>query len=177
MKILLERILLRAEARFGPRTKGWIVDKVIADRSSYPETIAYKGSGIISVHMTSFAVLYAHQRIYQIAHESIHCLVASGRRDTNYFEEGLANDFALTFPDLPPAYLSEALEGLPNLLKPPLAAFRALNPKDEAIRALRDELPNLEALEPSHIEKYFDVSDQRAIEVCKRMPLARPPAM
>ncbi|MGB7246414.1 MAG: hypothetical protein WBC64_07050 [Methylovirgula sp.] len=105
----------------------------------HPETIIDSNAGVIQVRITNSAATDALRRRYQLAHESIHCIVATGRRDTIYFEEGLASYYALTLSCLDRNYRRRARNELPGILRAPLAAFKALKASDEAIRALRLE--------------------------------------
>jgi hypothetical protein len=171
---LLAKYIAQAERRYGSRVSGWTIAPVIVDRDNFAETLVDRTARRVEVHITNSTRKYPTQAIYQLAHEAVHCFVASGRRDTIYFEEGLANDFALTLPDLPALYRNQALATLPTLLREPLSAFRALNATDEAIRALRAVQPDFDALTPDIIVNSFGVSPQTASDVCKRMPHERP---
>jgi hypothetical protein len=177
MDLLFARIFAEAEVRFGPRTQGWTIAPIVPDRDSYPETIADRETRTVTIHIMKSTLQFPSQAMYQLAHESIHCLIASGRRDTLYFEEGLAVDFSVTYPGLQGEYRREAENSLFHLFQAPLEAFRALNAKDAAIKALRGELPNLDGLLPTQIQTHFEVSESLATAVCLRLPSERPEKM
>lgn len=170
-------ILRSAEKRFGPRVNGWTVKPVDVAGTSFPETTADTIKSAVQVRITASTNQYPMQAAYQLAHEAIHCLAPAGRRDTIWFEEGLANHFALTYPELSKQYRAEAEAGVPALFVEPLNSFRSLNATDEQIRAVREEQPLFDNLTPELIQKYFSASAELAPKLCNRLPLGRPSAL
>jgi hypothetical protein len=175
---LLAALIGDSVERFGPRFREtWIIARVEIEGDAYPETFVDTEAGIIQVRITNSAGRDAQKATYQLAHEAIHCIAATGRRDTIYFEEGLANYNALTSRYLDRNYRRRARRTLPGVLRVPLAAFEALKPTDEAIRALRLEQPDFDRLQPHLIERILGVGPDIAASVCQRMPFDRPIAM
>ena len=178
MDALLAELIDEAVKRYGPRYKGsWAIAPVLIEGDDYPETIVDDDARVIRVRITNKVLTWPPEARYQLAHEAIHCIVATGRRETIYFEEGLANHHALTLPGLPRKYRRGAEKRLIEVLRPPLAAFRALNPTDERIRALRAEQQNVDELQPALVARIFEVSPDKATAVCRRMPEGRPRKM
>jgi hypothetical protein len=175
---LLMELLDDAAKRFGPRHKSeWSVEPVRVDGDNFPETIVDDALQTIRVRVTNLVRSSSQEARYELGHESIHCLLATGRRDTIYFEEGLANHYALTLSGIPRSWRRQAKAKLPRLLAGPYEAFRALSPTDKKIRALRVEQPDIDQLEPTLIEKHFHVSRRVAEAVCQRMRFDRPQKM
>ena len=143
-------------------------------RTNYPETIIH--NGVIRVEITASTRQFPQQRVQQLAHEAIYCLVASGRRDTIYLEEGLAHHFVYTYGGLPHEYRHENAKMLHPIFKPPVDAFKALKATDGQIRALRVDFPTM-TVTPDDVLKYCDVKREIAEAVCERMPLLRPDKM
>jgi hypothetical protein len=138
-------ILRAVEKRFGPRVKGWTIKPVDVAGSSFPETTVDAIGKTVQVRITASTKQFPMRATYQLAHETIHCLAPAGRPDTIWFEEGLANHFALTYPELSQRYRAEAEASVPAMFVEPLNAFRSLNATDEQIEALRQELPLFDA--------------------------------
>ena len=177
MDELFEQIMAQTEAQFGPRDRTWQLGRIVVLGNDYPETTTIELLHVVVVRITESTRQFPMQAIYQLTHETVHCLSPHGRRDTLYFEEGLANHCALTQPLLPEPYLADCLADLPPILLGPLNAFRALNPTAQAVRALRAEQPNLDAVTPALVQGYFGVSHELAAAVCQRMPMGRPERM
>ena len=117
------------------------------------------------------------QAAFQLSHEAVHCLAPASRRDTIWFEEGLANQVSLTFPEIDENYRQEAEANVPTLFVEPLAAFRSLSATDDQIKQMREEEPCFDKLTPSLIQKYFNTSNELAEKLCRRLPLKRPEKM
>ena len=129
---LLRELIDDAARRFGPRHKGeWFIEPVLVDGDNFPETIVNDARRTIRVRVTNLVRSSREEARYELGHESIHCLLATGRRDTIYFEEGLANHYALTLPCIPRPWRRRAKAKLPELLSAPYEAFRALCPTDD----------------------------------------------
>ncbi len=150
---------------------------MIAAGDNFPETTVDAERRTVQVRLTASTNKYPVQAMYQSAHECIHCLGPAGRRDTIYFEEGLANHFALTYPELPSHIRSQNEVLLLSLFAAPLAAFRKLNATDEHIRHLRLEQPYFDLLTPQLVHKYFSASLELARVLCRRLPEERPPTL
>jgi hypothetical protein len=171
----LHELIRHAVERFGPRWRAtWSIEKVLVQGDNFPETIVDDARQSIRVRVTNLVRLSADEARYELSHESIHCLLATGRRDTIYFEEGLANFYALTLPSLSRQWRRAAKAKLPKILKMPYEAFCALRPTDARVKALRDELPDIDELTPSLVEKHFKVPAEVAAVVCRRMERDRP---
>jgi hypothetical protein len=177
LRDLFEKLLSQAECRFGPRDSTWSLDRLWVEGDTFPETSPGSRPRTYSIRLTASTLKYPQQRVYQLAHESIHCLAPTLRRETLWFEEGLANHFALTLPDLPESYRAEAETLLPKLFEGPLAAIRALGASDEAIRLLRLKQPTFDALDTAIIRSHFGASHQLANALCQRLPSGRPYSM
>lgn len=172
---LLQELIDDAARRFGPRSRAtWRILPVRVERRGYPETIFDAQTQAISVRVTERVLTSAEEARYELGHEAVHCLLASGRRDTIYFEEGLANYNALHLPGLPRAFRRGSERILPAVLSHALWAFEALNPSDEKIAALRAEVPEIDLLGVPSVQKHFDVSEKIAQAACLRMPKDRP---
>ena len=122
----LTAILRLAEKRFGSRMGGWKINPVDVAGSSFPETIVDPAGKTVQVRITASTRKYPMQATYQLAHEAIHCLAPVGRRDTIFFEEGLATHFALTYPDISPP--DRARRRPQHVLEQPGKHQRAANP-------------------------------------------------
>src|ERR1700680_1195508 len=96
----LLQILKSIEKRVGPRWPGWAIKPVVVARASFPETTRDAVKHTVQVRITASTTKYPMQAAYQHSHEAIHCLAPACRRDTIWFEEGLANHVALTFPEI-----------------------------------------------------------------------------
>jgi hypothetical protein len=167
-------ILRSVENRFGPRIEGWTIKPVDVAGSSFPETTVDTIKKAVQVRITASTNRDPMQATYQLAHETIHCLAPAGRRDAIWFEEGFANHFALTYPELSRRYRAEAEASVPALFVEPLDAFRSLNATDEQIGTLRQEQPLFDELTPELIQKYFSAPAELARKLCDRLPLNRP---
>lgn len=175
---LLAEMIDRAIARFGPRHRAnWSIAPVSADRDDYPTTLFYAEQQQIKVHVTQPAADNINEARYQLGHEAVHCVLASGLRKTIYFEEGLANWFALSLEDLPKKFRAKAKDKLDPVLKRPLSAFIALRPTDERIASLRAEAPDPETLTKELVEKHFKAPGAVAEPVCRHMGQDRPDRM
>jgi hypothetical protein len=172
---LLNDLIEEAAKRFGPRYRpDWSIEPVRAERDDHPETIIDEVGQRITVWLTKSAASDIQQARYQLCHEAIHCLLAKGKRDTIYFEEGLAIDCALNASGLNRRYRKEAEATMHSVFEPPLKAFRALKPTDEKIKKLRAEVPDIDQLTPALVEKHFGAPSKAAEGVCQRMEFTRP---
>lgn len=166
-----------AENRFGPRVHGWAYKPVLVEGANYPETLVNTKAKSAQVRITESTKKYPDQAAFQLAHEAIHCLAPVERRDTIWFEEGLANHFSLTYGGVSQAtrVVNETI--VPELFREPLEAFRKLNPTDEKIRSMRIEEPVFDNLTPKLIQKHCGADQQLARQLCQRLPLSRPSVM
>lgn len=171
---ILRRFLEYAIELYGPRyLHGYLIAPVTIGEERFAETIVDHPSQTIMVRITIATEKDPIKASYQLAHESIHCLIASGRRDTIWFEEGLANHFALRKAGLPRDYWRRSLSMLEDVFRRPLRAFEALNASTEDIREFRAKFPRTDEIEAPHVEKHFGVTTDLAERLCRRMPLAR----
>ena len=170
-------ILRKHEVRFGPRVAGWSYI-VVPEGQSFPETtIPDTAKKQVRVRVTMSTLQYPMQAAFQLSHEAVHCLAPTSRRDTIWFEEGLANHVSLTFPEIGENVREENAAKVPTLFVEPLAAFRSLSATDEQIKQMRAEEPCFDKLTPSLIQKYFNTSDELSEKLCRRLPLERPEKM
>lgn len=169
-------ILRGHEARFGPRIPGWSYI-VVPEGQSFPETIRDLSKKQVRVRVTVSTLQYPMQAAFQLCHEAVHCLAPTSRRDTIWFEEGLANHVSLTFREIAEDVRRENEANVPTLFVEPLAAFRSLSATDEQIRQIRAEEPCFDKFTPSLIKKYFNTSDDLSEKLCHRLPLQRPERM
>jgi hypothetical protein len=177
---LLAELIEDAALRYGPRYRAdWPVEPVLVEGTNYPETIVDQTRQSIRVRVTEFVWSSAEEARYELAHEAIHCLLASGARNTVFFEEGLTVRHGLTLSSIPRRWRDAAERKLPSVLSEPYEAFQRLKPTDKKIRALRADCPDVEQLanQPELVMKHFKVHRAFAEKVCRRMEEARPEKM
>jgi hypothetical protein len=177
MTTKLLTVLKGAERRFGDRVPGWRIRPVLVHGFNFPETTANDADKSVQVRVTASTTRYPMQAAFQLSHEAIHCLAPACRRDTIWFEEGLANHFSLTFPEISAPTRAENERDVPNLFVGPLKAFRDLKATDEQIRALRSDESWFDRITPDLIQKHFSASAELAKRLCQRLPIERPNAM
>lgn len=171
---LLRRYLRRAIRLYGPRHRqDYLIAPVIFGGSCFAETIVDDLSHTITVRVTVTPEENRIQSSYQLAHEAVHCLIASGRRETIWFEEGMAVHFALTESGLPSNYLEAAKSALEDIFRNPFEAFKELGAGSGAVKKFRERYGDVDKIVPSHIKEHFSTSDCLAEKLCRRMPLAR----
>jgi hypothetical protein len=156
-----------AERRFGKRDHQHKLE-VGGRPNRTPETILPPQSDTVHVYYYDGARDDGQRMTFQLAHEAIHVLAGSFRRDATLFEEGLAVHFSLdrvsyTYkvlaePDLPPLFLNA------------LHRFRQLRATDSAIRNLRKHSA-IDAISPALLEKFFAAPVDLAIALCERVSL------
>jgi hypothetical protein len=173
----LKRILGLVEGRFGPRNTSWKLRPVLVQGQNFAQTIVSESDRTITVRLTESTRNHQLQAMYQLAHEAVHCLSPAARFDTLWFEEGLANHHALTFPELPEDYRRDAENTIPALYVEPLAAFRSLNPKDAQIKSLRFTHPDFNSWDATLIKQHFKTTDDLAEKLARRLPTYRPDVM
>jgi hypothetical protein len=157
--------------RFGPRFRPDYQIQPILFGGKIPETVVVANA--IFVRLSETARSSLPQAQYQISHEAVHCVLASGRRDTIFFEEGLAISYSLDAGRISRKLRRTNEASLPKLYKEVLSVFRSINPTDEAVRALRAECPDIDQLQPDLVHRVLQVDPQRAAATCRRMPLER----
>ena len=88
----LGEMLLLAEEKFGSRDTSWTVLGIDFIPEQYSQ-IWYPGScKHIIIQLDSDAMTDRQYAYYKLAHECIHLLAPTGKRDANFLEEGLAAD-------------------------------------------------------------------------------------
>jgi hypothetical protein len=180
---LLDRLIANAAERYGPRHRqDWLI-AVVADRTKFAETILERSQSI-NVHVTKRASIDPQEATYELAHEAVHCIIASGRRDTIFFEEGLATHHALTLNALNRKFRKGAEATLTEVHAKPLFSFRRIiasiptpEKQDDAIRTLRRRFPEIDQITPEAISQIFGVPLDLAQAVCRRMKPDRPSTM
>jgi hypothetical protein len=170
-------IFKRTQAHLGNAEKNWNIGPIRVEGNSYPETICNELTKDVIVRVTQSTIQYPLQRTYQLIHESVHCLSPRNKRDTLFFEEGLANWYALTHQSLPESYRNESEKILDPLLAKPYKVFCKLKPSYTKIAALRNDCPGLDDVTSSLIMKHFGVPQQIADQLMERMSGARPSVM
>lgn len=145
--------------------------------SNYPETECDDIARRVTVRVTESTIDDLRQLKYQLTHESVHCLSPRNRRDTLFFEEGLANWYTLTQPSLPQDYRQSSAKVLPQLLAKPYEIFKELNPTYEKIASLRTKCPGLDDVTTELIIEHFAVPREFAEKLMERLPKERPQRM
>jgi hypothetical protein len=170
-------IFKQTQAHLGLAEKNWNIRPIRIEGDSYPETICDELTKDVIVRVTQSTIQYPLQRTYQLIHESVHCLSPRDKRDTLFFEEGLANWYALTHLFLPENYRREAEKVLDPLLAKHYKVFYELKPTYAKIAALRHDCPGLDEVTPHLIMQHFETSQDVAERLVERMPVARPNVM
>jgi hypothetical protein len=167
------------QKRFGPAEPGWKFQVEARDIPGrlFVETIPNRADKAVTVRLRQSANQYPQQRMYQLAHEAIHCLAPRPRRDTLWIEEGFANWHAVNYPRLPSSYRKEARESIKGFLAPTYHAFLKLKPTDAQIAALRKDQPVLDDVQADDIIKHFGATEELAKQLIQRLPKDRPPEM
>lgn len=161
----------------GPSEAGWKIGPIKIVGQIYPETTCNEITKYVTVRVTESTFTAPQQRIYQLTHESIHCLSPRNRRDTLFFEEGLANWYTLTSTSLPEDYRKEAERTLDPLLAKPYNLFLELRPTHQQIASLRNDCPGLDDVTLELIINHFTASTELASMLMQRLPLDRPETM
>jgi hypothetical protein len=170
-------IFIRTQAELGKAEPNWTIGPIKVEGNNYPETTCNESTRNVIVRTTLSTIQHPLQRAYQLIHESVHCLSPRNKRETLFFEEGLANWYTLTHRSLPKNYRDENEELLDPLLAKPYRAFSELKPTYAKIAALRSDCPGLDDVRPSLIMKHFDAPKETADRLMERMPEARPKLM
>jgi hypothetical protein len=168
------------QTRFGAGEPGWKIQQIeIRDITGrlFPETMADLTAKTIKIRLRESTRNDPQQRMYQLAHEAIHCLAPRNRRDTLWFEEGFANWHAVNYPALPRNYRTRAPAGITGLLAPTYHAFCKLNPTDSQLAELRKHQPILDDVKAEDIVKYFGATEELAKVLTQRLPEERPAEM
>ncbi len=93
----LGHILESAEKKFGERDKSYTILGVEITNQSRPQ-IWYPGnSKNIIIQITDNCLFDLNRAVFQVAHESVHCLCPTEGNHTNVLEEGLANLFSIEY--------------------------------------------------------------------------------
>jgi hypothetical protein len=170
-------IFKRTQVELGAAEPNWNIGPIKVGGDNYPETTCNEATKEVAVRVTESTIKYPLQRSYQLIHESVHCLSPRNKRETLFFEEGLANWYALTHQSLPESYRREAEALLDSLLAKPYKIFCQLRPTYAKIAALRKDCPGLDEVPARLIIKHFEAPDQIADLLMERMPEARPKLM
>ena len=90
-------ILKTAEKRFGERDKSYTLLGVEFTTIGNPQ-IWYPGNcKHVSIQITEDCLEDINRAVFQVAHETIHCLSPTGSQNANVLEEGLANLFSIAY--------------------------------------------------------------------------------
>jgi len=119
-------IFKQTQADLGKAEPNWNIGPIKVGGDNYPETTCNEATMEVTVRVTESTIKYPLQRSYQLIHESVHCLSPRNKRETLFFEEGLANWYALTHQSLPESYRKEAEALLDSLLAKPSASLDLL---------------------------------------------------
>jgi hypothetical protein len=87
-------ILRKAEKMFGVRDIAYTILGVEFISSDQPHIWYPKNCKQIVIRLNENAAKNVNQALYQLAHETIHCLSPTGKSNANILEEGLATFFS-----------------------------------------------------------------------------------
>jgi hypothetical protein len=172
-----KKIFSQTQTHLGNAEPDWTYAPILIKGSNHPETTCNPDTRLVQVRVTVSTLNDPMQRSYQLIHESVHCLSPRNRRDTLFFEEGLANWYALTIRSLPESYRQENEGHLVPLLKRPFELFRQLKPSYEKVAALRKDCVGLDDVTEALIEKHFACGKGLATQLMERLPEDRPAVM
>ncbi|MEE9303922.1 MAG: hypothetical protein V3U84_09055 [Thiotrichaceae bacterium] len=105
-----------AEKEYGERNKTWtILGTEFTDREQ-PRNwnpFYYQGKKNIIIQLSKKAAHDEKEAMFQLAHETFHALVAPGKNDATFFEEGLATYFSIqatrrTGVKIKPSYIASS---------------------------------------------------------------------
>jgi hypothetical protein len=113
-------LLKEAEVRFGSASRK-IRFKVRARENPAPETRA-DGTAGATVYYAREARHDPSRLRFQLAHEVVHCLSGTFKRDPLKLEEGFAVYFSLNLWANDPAYQEKARDSLPLFIEKPLSS-------------------------------------------------------
>lgn len=171
------KIFKATQELLGPSEPNWKIGPIKIEGSNYPETTCDEVTRDVTVRATVSTLADPLQRTYQLTHESVHCLSPRNRRDTLFFEEGMANWYTLTSASLPEDYRRKAARTLEPLLAKPYNLFLQLNPTFQKIVALRKDCLGLDDVTPELIIKSFSTTAALASMLTERLPKDRPEKM
>jgi hypothetical protein len=118
-------IFAMVQKRFGPAEPGWKFQVEARDIPGrlFVETIPNPADKTVIVRLRHSANQDPQQRMYQLAHEAIHCLAPRPRRDTLWIEEGFANWHAVNYPGCPAHTAKRPVRALRDFSPPPITRF------------------------------------------------------
>jgi len=172
-----KKIFKQTQQLLGPREPSRKIMPIQIEGDNYPETTCDAVTREVTIRVTTSTITYPQQRTYQLRHESVHCLSPRNRPDTLFFEEGLANWYALTHRSLPSEYRQKSEQKLDPLLAKPYKLFCALVPTYQQIAALRTDCPVLDDVTSELIIKHFSAAPELAAQLMERLPKNRPSVM
>jgi hypothetical protein len=172
-----KKIFVMTQKDLGKAESNWKIGPIKVEGQKHPETSCNEETRSVVVRVTKSTIDHPHQRAYQLIHESVHCLSPRNRRDTLFFEEGLANWYALTHPSLPESYRQANEKILDPLLDKPYKIFCELRPAYAKVVALRNDCTGLDNVTTNLIIKHFGASTELAERLMERMPQERPDVM
>jgi len=172
-----KQIFRETQRLLGKCEPNWTIAPIKIEGQNHPETICNDVTKDVTVRVTVSTITYPEQRTYQLTHESVHCLSPRNRRDTLFFEEGLANWYTLNHAALSEAYRKEAESKLDPLLAKPYKIFCELKPTYARVAALRKDCPGLDNATVDLIIKHFGAPPELATKLVERLPKDRPTVM
>jgi hypothetical protein len=172
-----KKIFKQTQRLLGSQEPNWKIMPIQIVGDNYPETTCDAVTREVTIRVTTSTIRHPQQRTYQLTHESVHCLSPRKRSDTLFFEEGLANWYALTHRSLPREYRHEAEQKLDPLLAKPYKLFCALMPTYQQIASLRADCPVLDDVTSELIIKHFSATPELAAQLMERLPKNRPSVM
>jgi hypothetical protein len=90
-------ILQTAESKYGIRDNTYTLLGIELTSASIPQ-IWYPGNcNNVAIQITSDCINNLNKAVYQVAHETIHCLYPTGNNIRNYLDEGLATFFSIDY--------------------------------------------------------------------------------
>ncbi|MGG7664084.1 hypothetical protein [Dyadobacter sp. BHUBP1] len=146
---LLGHLITKAETLYGERDKSYTIlgVEIMSDEFGEAPQVWYPGNcKHIAIRITSSCLGHLGKSVYQLAHETIHCLFPSGGAHANYLEEGLAVHFALEcakeysyFPK-PSQRYQEAFELVDPILKQDRSFIKKLRERELSLYRISRDL-------------------------------------
>ncbi|WP_157594973.1 hypothetical protein [Psychroflexus tropicus] len=93
----LGHILRTAEEKYGERDKSYTILGVEFTTNGNPQIWYPDDCKHVVIQITENCINDINRAVFQVAHESIHCLCPTGSQNANVLEEGLANLFSIIY--------------------------------------------------------------------------------
>ena len=100
LNVKLGSILKIAEEKYGIRDTSYSICGVSYTEEGFPHTwFPFLSSKVVGIRVMDICKNDINRGLYQLAHETIHCLCPHRGINANVFEEGLATHFAAEYMD------------------------------------------------------------------------------